>query len=650
MKLHIDFETRSDVDLKECGVFVYAASPHTDILCMAYAFDDEPVQLWKMGEPFPEEILTREVTEFHAHNYLFEYVIWEEVGVKKYGWPSLYPDMLHCTVARALSMSLPASLEKLAKVLNVGIEKDMAGNRVMLQLSKPRSICSETGKITWWEDEDKLNKLYEYCKTDVEVERAVDKKMVDLTPNERRIFLADFKINTRGIQIDLASVVLAMAIIDQEKKRLNAEMRKVTGLKVASASATGQLTKWLKAQGLDVESVAKNDVSTLLERTDLQKNVRRALEIRQEAGKSSTAKLSAMLNRASEDGRVRGTAQYHGAGTGRWGGRGVQVQNLPRPSLKQDAIEDIIQNLNDPDYIDMFHGAPTSCISDCLRSMIVAKEGHDFIVADFSAIEARVLAWLAGEEKILEIFRGHGKIYEAAAADIYKTSIAKVTKDQRQIGKVAVLALGYQGGKGAFKSMAAIYGVEVSDEKAESIKLAWREANPRIVQYWYDLERAAINAVRIKGSVFSAGPKERAVKYRMTGSFLACRLPSGRCIYYPFPEVEEVETPWGAMKETVTYYSEDSMTKKWSKQKLYGGLLAENVTQAVARDVLAEAILRAEGNSYPVVMHVHDEVVAEVPKGFGDVKEFENILTLLPSWAEGLPMAAEGYRAGRYRK
>lgn len=646
MKTHIDFETRSDIDLKKQGVYVYARSPFTEILCMAYKIDGRQTKIWKRGEPFPSDIDMS--SSFFAQNAPFEFEIWNEVGVKKYGWPELPIEKLYCTLAMALTHALPGSLEKMAPALGIEKQKDMAGNRVMLQLSRPRKIL-EDGSYIWWEEADapeKFEALYAYCIQDVEVEAEADERMLPLQPSERELWLLDHKINSRGIQIDIPSVKKAIDVIYDEKIRLDKEMQKVSNGKIASASASVQIKDYLVERGVDAESVTKSDVLDLLKLTNLPDDCRRILEIRQEGSKSSTAKLRAMLLRANADGRVRGCHQYHGAGTGRWSGRGIQTQNLPRPNLKQEDIEGVIANLHKgADYIDLFYGAPTSAISDCIRSLITAAPGKDLIVVDFAAIEARVLAWLAGQEDVLEIFRTHGKIYEAQAAGIYNVRFEDVTKDQRQIGKVAILALGYQGGVGAFQSMAKNYGVVVSDKRADEIKVAWRKANPKIVQYWYDLDNAAVQAVLNPGKNFKAGHIERQVTFRVAGSFLMCRLPSGRILYYPYPKIEV--NKFG--RDSVTYMSED-VTGKWVRMSYYGGLAAENITQAVSRDLLAEAMLNLEKEMYEVVMHVHDEIVCEVDKKFGTLKNMITIVCKLPAWAKDLPIASEGFRAKRYRK
>jgi DNA polymerase len=395
--------------------------------------------------------------------------------------------------------------------------------------------------------------------------------------------------------------------------------------------------------------------------------VRRALELRQEAAKSSTAKLVAMKEKASADGRIRNTHQFHAASTGRWAGRGVQPQNLfrGRPGMKPADIDAMFSMLDDKAMLDLFYGPSMDAITDCIRGMLIAGEGNELVACDLSAIEARGLAWLAGQESVLEIFRSHGKIYEHDAANVFHVPIEEVTKAQRQIGKVLRLSMGYQGGVGAGQAMARNYDVHIPDEEFDTLKKAWRAANQRIVQYWYALEEAVIGAMR-DGGITSAGPAGRQVKFRKAGSFLWALLPSGRALCYPYPELRMVMTPWGEEKEQLTFMTVVDQTQKkkakvlpdpnargrWQRVSTYGGSLAENMTQAIARDLLADAMVKIEAEGIEIVFHVHDEAVAEVKK-FRATYALERMTAIMsetPAWAKGLPLAAEGWKGKRYRK
>lgn len=658
--LHCDFETYSACDLRSEGLDNYARHPSTGIHCMAYAFDDEPVQLWVPGDKVSSRLMEHIDSGglVYAHNAAFELAIWNETGGP---WGALLPEQVRCTMAMAYAMGLPGKLEHAAPALGITERKDTAGGRIMLQLSQPK----RDGSLwTPADDPDKFQKLYEYCRQDVVVERAMHKRMVELSQQELQIWNLDYRINQRGIRVDLPAIDKAMKLVESHKEKLNKEMLKITEGVVGSCTEVQLLVKWIRSQGVEMPGVAKADVLDALSDPNLPWRVRAALDIRKEAAKSSTAKLAAMRARADKDGIIRNAHQYHGAATGRWAGRGIQVQNLPRPrpGIGSKQVEGIIQHFDQPDYLDVMYGPVLDAVADSVRGMIVPRPGHHLIACDFSAVEARVLAWLAGEQSVLEVFKSHGKIYEHAAAQIYKKPIAEIVKDERQIGKVASLALGYGGGKGAFQTMARGYQVKVSDQLAEEIKTAWRNANPHIVRYWYALESAAIEALRVP-HVVKAGPKGREVAYRKNGSFLWCRLPSGRVLCYPYPEIRQIETPWGEPKDALTYMASIADTKgkvlpdpnasgKWQRVSTYGGSLAENVTQAVARDLLADAMLRLDGYGYQTVMHVHDEVVIEVREDAPDdtLGVIEKLMAQVPSWAEGLPLAAEGWRGTRYRK
>jgi DNA polymerase len=674
--LGIDFETFSEVDLKKAGLHNYATDPSTGVHCLSYGPDPEHIKTWVEGEPFPEDLKVHIAQGgiITAWNAAFELAIWNLCCVKKYGWLPLSIHQVRCSMVRAYAMALPGALDDAAPALGVDQRKDAEGHRVMLQLSKPK----KDGSMWRREDDlDKFLKLYSYNKQDVRTELACLDRLMELSPSECDLWELDYKINNRGVMCDLASVDKAIAIIQSEKKRLDGEMLRATGGVVGACTEVQMLGKWIASQGVEMDGLAKADVLNALAEgedengdvipADLPLAVRRALELRQEAAKSSTAKLIAMKEKASADGRIRNLHQFHAASTGRWAGRGVQIQNLfrGRPGNTYADVEAMFSMLDDKEKLDLFYGPSMDAITDCIRGMLIAGEGNELVACDFSAIEARALAWLAGQESVLEIFHTHGKIYEHAAADVYHVPLDEVTKDQRQRGKVIVLACGFGGSIGAFQSMAKNYNVKVPDEEALGIVKAWRAANQSIVQYWHDLESAVLGAMK-NGNVTSAGARGREVKFRKAGSFLWALLPSGRALCYPYPELRMVTTPWGEEKEQLTFMTVVDMTQKkkakilpdpnskgkWQRVSTYGGSLAENTTQAIARDLLADAMRAIEAEGLEVCFHVHDEIVVEVQQ-FRAQYALERMVAIMSEtsvWAKGLPLAAEGFHTKRYRK
>lgn len=748
---HVDFETRSRCDLKKRGVEVYAADPSTEAICLAWKFDGGPTECINLLDPNADDTGLAELHEHVAagghviaHNARFELHIWAMLS-RRWSWPELKADQVTDTMALARAMTLPGSLEQLAQALRLPIEKDKAGHRLMLQMCKPRKPRKHepADLVAWNEDPYQIARLMEYCVRDVDVEEAVHAKLLPLIPSERTLWLLDQKINSRGVRVDLENVGRLLAATDAEQERLKSEIRTLTGRVVTSPGATKKLIEWLAGQGVTLPDVRKDTVARAL-KVCPQGPARRALEIRQEASKASTAKLRAMIQGAGADGRCRGLFEYHGAGTGRWAGRRVQTQNMPRTpkSFKPSDAEEVFEWLKHPGGVDVvkgLYGSTLDAVSWSLRPLLIAAPGKRFVSADFSNIEGRGLAWLAGEDWKLNAFRAFDTITGTdakgepvrAGPDNYRLSYAKsfgvpvdtVDDDQRQIGKVQELALGYQGGHGAFLSMAKNYGIDL-EEIAEAIRVAvppsvwqdavelywrgateateeilagfrvaervdawneveeddaslfeairaevakgnryglgpdvwaavriivdgWRYAHAGVVMFWRALEDAAIGAVQRPGQITSAGP----IRYLVSGDYLLCRLPSGRPLVYPYPRVIETENKYSNRPtRKLEYEGVDSRTRKWQIQKAYGGLLAENVTQAISRDVLAEAMIRLEARGYETVMHVHDEILSEVPSGFGSLKEFADIMGHEPKWADGWPIAVAGWEGARYRK
>lgn len=671
-EISLDFETRSAADLRKTGAYKYAQDPSTDVWCAAYSAAEEDPILWTPDEPeeFPgcyktlQELAADPAVTFRAWNAPFERAIWREIMHRRYGFPDIPLERWVCTAAEARAMNLPGKLDDAARVLSVVEQKDMAGHRLMMRMAKPRATLPG-GLHTWWDDAERRHRLYEYCKQDVRTEQAIAARLQRLSDYERQVWLMDQRANDRGILVDVPLAKAARQVALTVAKTADTGVHSITGGDVDKVSNVGRLKKWMDVLGVPVDTLNKKALAELLNRDDLPLPVREALEIRVEAGKSSVKKIEAMLNAACADGALRGLLLYWGAGTGRWAGRLVQPQNFPArtrafPDWWVEALFDapdaVIEAVlrQDVQALEM-EGPALEVLALLLRPMLVARPGKALVAADYSAIEARVIAWLCDEEWRLEVFRTHGKIYEASASMMFKVPLEKIKKGQpeyslRQKGKVAELALGFQGGVNALITMGA-YEMGLDDEELPEIVRLWREASPNIKAGWYELQETALQAVRFPGKVTEC--LQGRVRFKVSGGWLWMKLPSGRRLAYCQPKLVHKPAPWDPEKllPGIEAWSVDSKTKKWSKRSLYGGLLMENLVQATARDLMADAMLRLEsGGKYAVLASVHDEIITEADESDADPRELERIMCQLPAWAEGCPVAAEGYAARRYRK
>lgn len=671
-KITIDFETRSEVDLGKCGPWKYASDPTTQVMCLAVKVNDEPAQIcypdWVTRIVVREPDLTsaelvslvESCDIIEAHNCEFERAVFSKC------WPKveLPLEKCRCTAAKAATHSLPRDLERACQSMKMPIQKDKDGWFLMKKMCVPRKPTKDNPS-KWVEDAQSFRRLFEYCLKDVDAEHAFSEVLRPLSPSEQSLWFVDQKINARGIHIDPRGAQAMIDMVDRHREALLEEFVHVVENKFESPSQVAKLIEWLKEQGVVVPNLTKEAVNHALneladittkccamgESCEKSERAIRALQIRQSVSKTSTAKYQALLDRAEPDSRIRSLFMFCAAGTGRWGGRGFQPQNLPSRGVfefPEEAIE-FVTNCTDPDAVELLFGNPFWIASSCVRSTLIAPPGKDLIVADYSAIEGRVLAWLAGEEYVLEAYRNEEDMYKIAAESIYHKDRKDISKAERQIGKVCELACGYQGGIGAFGNMAQGYGVRVPEEEAKEIVRSWRESRPETVRLWKELERAAMLAVKNPEQLATY----RSISFKFVGNFLGMRLPSGRVLYYPFPFIGEKALPWDKKQKvpTLKFWGVDSTTNQWCEQDTYGGCLAENATQAVARDILAGALVRLEGSEkYRPILHVHDEIGSEVGEGLGDLEEYLSILTRPEPWAAGLPMKAEGWIGKRYRK
>ena len=639
----LDLETYSSAPLPRCGVYRYCDAPDFEILLFSYAFDDEPVQTIDLasGETLPLEVISAledpGIIKV-AYNAQFE-----RVCLSRYLGHWLDPRQWRCTMVMAAYLTLPGRLADAAVALGTTEKKMEEGKDLIRYFSVPCKPTKTNGGRTRNLPADAPEKWAVYKQSnaqDVETERAIRKALekYPLLEQEWELYALDQQINDRGVRVDKKLVKNAIAVDAVFAQAAYQRAKELTGLE--NPGSVNQLKAWLADQDMPMESLARKIVQEKAAQTD--GIVAELLNLRLELSKTSVKKYEAMARCVCRDGRVHGLLQFYGANrTGRWAGRLVQAQNLPQNHLPDLELARDIVKIGDEELLDTLFASVPGTLSELIRTAFIPKDGCRFLVADFSAIEARVLAWLANEEWVLEEFRGKGKIYEATASRMFHIPQESIVKgnpnyEYRQKGKQATLSCGYGGGVGALKAM----GAKMPEEEMQPLVDAWRAANPNIVAFWSALDRAARTVIRKKTS---ARIGKVALYWQDDKMFM--RLPSGRNLCYQSPHF--TENRFGS--DAIGYYAPNA-AGQMVVQETFGGKLAENATQAIARDILAHALLTLEKNGYPVIFHVHDEAVIEMPIGQGSLEEACRLMAIAPEWADDLPLRADGYECAYYQK
>lgn len=698
--LHIDIETYSPEPIGDCGAYRYAMNPEFEILLVAYARDEEPTQIIDLasGEKLPEwfvrALLDHKVTK-HAHNAVFErvcFTMWLRRHTSLIAddeW--LNPMDWECSSVKAGRCGLPLSLKGAGEALKLSEQKMDEGKSLIQLFCTPRKVRSGSEneglfgvlpkRVQPSEFPYKWETFKAYCIRDVDVERSIEKALswYEVSDFEKRLYAIDQRINDYGVRIDLDMVTEANRMDILTKSRLSAEAVTLTGL--SNPNSGTQLKTWLSERlGIDIPSLTKTTLPDIVSEARKQRDTiaLRVLQIRAEMGKTSNAKYDAMLSVVGPDGRARGLTQFYGSRTGRWAGRLIQMQNLPQNHI--NALDTARQMLKDGDYdsLDLTFGNVPDTISQLIRTSFIPSDGKIYAVCDFSAIEARVLAWMAGEEWVLDTFRQGGDIYCATASQMFHKPVEKhgVNSELRQRGKVAVLALGYGGGVSALDKMGGARLGMTEEEEADTVKM-WRNANPGIVAFWRLVEKAAKECIVYKTARKVETPHTH-VTFRMEDSTMTIELPSGRKICYPNAELH-FDNEWACTGQTAAQAATDSSfikkekpalhperhymdkgasirfmgtnqaTRKWEWIETWGGKLTENIVQAVARDCLAETMTNCMNAGFPVVFHIHDELVMEVTSE-DKLKEIQDIFAIVPKWADKLPLRGAGYTGNYYYK
>lgn len=645
--LYLDTETYSETDIKKAGAFKYMEDPAFEVLLLPYAWDDDPVRVLDLTDPMDlvelphilDALRDPEVVKV-AHNSAFERAAYR----RAFGFYQPPGDWVDTMILAAYN-GLPMSLEDAGAALGIEQQKLKDGKALINYFCKPCKPTIANGGRTRnlpHHAPEKWARFKQYAGRDVEAERLIFKRLsrYPVTDFERKVWALDARINERGVLVDLDLARAAIDVDDAFKASHTEEMALLTGL--SNPNSVAQLKEWLDAVGLHCDSLNKATVADLVKIAP-DRTTRRVLELRQLLGKTSTKKYEAMVNAAGADGRVRGITQYYGAGrTGRWAGRLVQLQNLPQNHLDDIGTVREIVRARDLDTLELLYDSVPDVLSQLIRTAFIAKPGHTFLVSDYAAIEARVIAYLAGERWRMDVFAQGGDIYCSSATQMFRVPVVKhgVNGHLRQKGKIAELACGYGGGVGALKAFGADK-MGLTEEEMQHIVTQWRAASPKIPHFWRDTERAAVRALENPGRTFAI---PCGVKYRRDADALRCRLPSGRILTY-----------WGARLEerggrrSIVFMGQNQTTRKWERTETWGGKLVENVVQAFARDCLAVAMVRLEEAGYHIVFHVHDEVVIEAPEG-SRWQDAAAIMGLPIDWAPGLLLRGDGYETKFYMK
>ena len=641
--LAIDIETFSDVDLPKCGVYAYSDSPRFEILLFAYAFDDEPTQVVDLarGEQLPDRVLAAledESVTKTAFNAAFE-----RTCISRYLGRQLSPASWQCTAVQSAMLALPLTLDGVGEVLSIKRKKLKEGVSLLRYFSMPCKPTKANGGRTRNRPED-APELWErfkaYCIRDVDAEREIRQKMHNypIPDSEMELYRLDQEINDRGIMVDQRLAAQAVRCDAEFKARATTQAQQLTGL--SNPNSLAQVKGWLAERGIEVDSLDKKAIKGLLPQATGE--VRQMLELRLLLGKTSVKKYEAIQRSVCSDGRVHGLLQFYGANrTGRWAGRLVQVQNLPQNHIPDLALARSLVKRGEFDQVEMLYDSTPGVLSELIRTAFVPKPGCRFIVADFAAIEARVLAWFSGEQWRLDTFQQGGDIYCASASKMFHVPVEKHGQNAhlRQKGKIAELALGYGGSVGALTSMGAL-DMGLAEEELQPLVDQWRGANPHIVKFWWDVDASAMKAFRAKTEV-----RLGALCFSCRSGMMFITLPSGRRLSYVKPRL----MPNRFNRESLTYEGVGE-NKKWSRIETYGPKLTENIVQATSRDLLALAMLRLRNAGFEIVMHIHDEAVVEVPEGVSSVDEICRIMSEAPAWAAGLPLRADGYECEFYKK